>query len=113
MTVHQGRDTAVLETFDDHILIHFSDSPNGRSTYDLTVAFDRPGDDPMQPTRRTEGEPTSQLGLVGMAYVRQERTNVVFRYGNGKVLAPSLLEGAVVPPGEMTNDVQINLQGEL
>lgn len=40
MTVHQGRDTVVMETFDDHVVIHYADSPNGRSTYDVTVTFD-------------------------------------------------------------------------
>lgn len=113
VNVHQGRDTAVLETFDDHILIHFADSPNGRSTYDLTITFNGPGGNQEHHARRAVREETSQAGLAGMAYVQQERTNVVFRYGNGMVFAPSLLEGAVVSPGQVTNGVEINLRGKL
>ena len=118
MTVHQGRDTVVLHAFSDHIVIHFADTPNGRSTYDLTIVFsrkfdrtfDRPGDAQSRYPLQQDAV-TGRAGLVGMAVVREERTNVVVRYANGKVLAPSLLEGAVLPPGTITDGLQITLRG--
>ncbi|MCC9604983.1 hypothetical protein LOC68_25250 [Blastopirellula sp. JC732] len=106
MTVRQGRDTVVLETFDDHILIHFADSPNGRSNYDLTITFDRA--EPVRQRRKRTKE-----GVVGMAYVNGENANVVFRYFNGKVLAPSNLKEADLPPWDSGASVQINFHGAL
>jgi hypothetical protein len=121
MTVHQGRDTVVLHAYSDHVVIHFADTPNGRSTYDLTIHFDgtfdrtfgRTGDAQTQQARRPDGENAPHMGLVGMAVVCEERTNVVIRYESGKVLAPSLLEGPVVPPRQITDGLRITLRGEL
>jgi hypothetical protein len=77
------------------------------------VTFNRRGEDQERHARRANDEQASQAGLVGMVYVQQERTNVVFRYGNGMVFAPSLLEGAVVAPGATSDGVEINLRGRL
>lgn len=51
MTIHQGRDTAVLQTFDDHIVIHLVDSPNGAAPYELTVTFDLRDERPRRSSR--------------------------------------------------------------
>ncbi|WDI42612.1 hypothetical protein [Bremerella sp. P1] len=109
MTVHQGRDTAALETFDDHIVIHLVDSPNGRSTYDVTVTFDL-RDAPPQSSSDLPGDNSqASPGLIGMATIENKATGVAFHYNNGKVLAPSLLDHADLP----SDGIQIDFRGEL
>ncbi|HUT10575.1 MAG TPA: hypothetical protein VMY42_08765 [Thermoguttaceae bacterium] len=39
LTVHEGRDTAVLEHAEGGLILHLCDSPNGRQTYDMTITF--------------------------------------------------------------------------
>lgn len=114
MAVHQGRDTAVLETFDDHIVVHLVDSPNGASTYDLTVTLPVRGNYPYPRTFQDDNEKQPAVpGLIGLASVHGKPAGVGFRYHNGKVLAPSLLEYAELPTNNSADGIQIDFRGQL
>jgi hypothetical protein len=39
LTVHEGRDTAVLEHTAGGLVVHFADNPLDRATYDVTIVF--------------------------------------------------------------------------
>lgn len=113
MTVHQGRDTAVLETFSDHIVIHLVDSPNGRSTYELTVMFNGAGNRSSRSTSQTKEKRDRPEGLIGLATIDDQTANVGFRYMNGMVLSPPLLEHADLPIGNHPDRIQLDFRGEL
>lgn len=113
MAIHQGRDTAVLETFDDHIVIHLVDSPNGAATYELTVTFDLREEQRQLSSDQAHQRPDPSAGLIGLASIDRHSTNVAFRYHNGKVLAPSLLEQVDLPAGPHVDGIQIEFYGEL
>lgn len=89
MEVRQGRDTAVLEKFDDHLLIHFADSPNGRATYDLTITFDRT-DAPHK--RRKRADAATKTSFDDMVQLNERNPRLAFRYFNDKVFVTSLLQ---------------------
>lgn len=89
MTVRQGRDTAVLEKFDDHLVIHFSDSPNGRAVYDLTITFD-PTDAPHK--RRKRADAATKTSFDDMVQLNERNPRLEFRYFNDKVFVTSLLQ---------------------